>query len=157
MVHTSPFRGKDKSPWVMQDSRSKCDSKRKKTGPDMIRACEGQCLRLELYNVCCFGAFGRVDNVELHLLAFGQRLKAAVLYVAEMNEHIAAFFTGNESKTFGIIEPLYGTCLHDELPPSGEIEATEKDKKNAAKPISLCGFPTRTSGTSKHYNTPSES
>jgi len=69
-----------------------------------------------------------------------------------MNEHIAAFFTGNEAKAFGIIEPLYGTCLHDELPPSAKIEATEKDKKNAAKSISLCGFPTRTSGTSGDYN-----
>src|SRR5512140_368152 len=70
-----------------------------------------------------------------------------------MNEHIAAFFTGNEAKAFGIIEPLYGTCLHDELPPSYEIEATEKDKKNAAKSLCLCGFPTRTSGTSDAYNT----
>jgi hypothetical protein len=67
---------------------------------------------LELYNVGCFGAFGRVDYVELHLLAFGQRLKAAVLNVAEMNEHIAALFAGNESKTFGIIEPLYRACFH---------------------------------------------
>jgi hypothetical protein len=103
---------------------------------------------LELYYVGCLGALGRVDNVELDLLAFSQRLKAAVLNVAEMNEHVAAFFTGNEAKAFGIIEPLYATCLHDELPPSCEIEATEKDKKNAAKPICLCGFPTRTSGTS---------
>jgi hypothetical protein len=95
----------------------------------MIRAREGLSLGLELYNVGCFGALGRVDNVELNLLAFSQRLKAAVLNVAEMNEHIAAFFTGNESKAFGIIEPLYATCLHDELPPSCEIEATEKDKK----------------------------
>jgi hypothetical protein len=66
-----------------------------------------------------------------------------------MNEHIAASFTGNEAKAFGVIEPFYGTCLHDELPPSCEIEATEKDKKNAAKSICLCGFPTRTSGTSE--------
>src|ERR1700687_5503221 len=84
-----------------------------KTGPDMIRACEGLSLiGLQLYNIGCFGAFGRVDNVELHLLAFSQRLKAAVLNVAEMNEHIAALFAGNESKTFGIIEPLYRACFH---------------------------------------------
>jgi hypothetical protein len=80
---------------------------KKKTGPDVVRACKGLSPGLELYNVGCFGAFGRVDNVELNLLAFSQRLKAAVLNVAEMNEHIAAFFTGNESKAFGIIEPLY--------------------------------------------------
>jgi hypothetical protein len=118
----------------------------------LIRACKGVSVRLELYNVGCLGAFGRVDNVELDLLAFGQRLEAAVLYVAEMNEHIAAFFTGNESKAFGIIEPLNGTGFHDELPPSCEIEATEKDKKNAAKSLCLCGFPTRTSGTSERHN-----
>jgi hypothetical protein len=66
------------------------NGKEKKTGPDMIRACEGLSLGLELYNVGCFGALGRVDNVELNLLAFGQRLEAAVLNVAEVNEHIAA-------------------------------------------------------------------
>jgi hypothetical protein len=92
-------------------------------------------VRLELHDIGRFGALGRVDNVELHLLAFGQRLEAAVLNVAEMNEHVAAFFTGNESKAFGIIEPLNDTCLHDELPPSGEIEATEKDKKNTANSL----------------------
>ena len=31
---------------------------KKKTGPDMIRACEGLSLDLELYNVGCFGTFG---------------------------------------------------------------------------------------------------
>src|SRR5512147_643505 len=64
-----------------------------------------------------------------------------------MNEHIAALFTGNEAKAFGIIEPLYGTCLHDELPPSCELKR-RKGQKNTAKSICLCGFPTRTSGTS---------
>jgi hypothetical protein len=78
----------------------------------MVRACDGSKLGLELYNVGCFRAFRRVDNVELNLLAFGQRLKAAVLNVAEMNEHVAAFFTGNESKAFGIIKPFYSTGFH---------------------------------------------
>jgi hypothetical protein len=63
------------------------------------------------------------------LLAFSQRLKAAVLNVAEMNEHIAALFARNESKAFGIIEPLYRTCFHGELPPSWELKLTEKAKK----------------------------
>jgi hypothetical protein len=48
----------------------------------LIRACEGLAFILELYNVGCLGAPGRVDNVELNLLAFSQRLKAAVLNVA---------------------------------------------------------------------------
>jgi hypothetical protein len=73
---------------------------------------------LELYDIGCLGALGRVDNVELHLLAFGERLEAAILNVAEMHEHISACFAGNESKTFGIIEPLNRTCFHGELPPS---------------------------------------
>jgi hypothetical protein len=71
-----------------------------------------------------------------------------------MNEYIAALFTGNESKAFGIIEPFYRTCLHDELPPSSEIEATEKDKKKPQS-LCLCGFPTRTSGTSGLHDAPS--
>ena len=107
----------------------------------MIRACEGLSLGLELYNVGCFGALGRVDNVELDLLAFSQRLKAAVLNVAEMNEHIAACFTVNESKAFGIIEPLYGTCLHDELPPSYDIEADGKGQKKCRKVELSLRFP----------------
>jgi hypothetical protein len=116
---------------------------------------KGLSFSLELYNVARFGALGRVDNVELDLLAFSQRLKAAVLYVAEMDEHIAAIFAGNEAKSFGVIEPLYRTCFHDKLPPSEEIEATDKDKKNAAKSNCLCGFPTRTSETSNTHTAPS--
>jgi len=96
----------------------------------MNRTCLiGKRADLQLYNIGCLGAFGRVDNVELHLLAFSQRLKAAVLNVAEMNEHIAALFARNESKTFGIIEPLYCTCFHGELPPSWGLKLTEKAKK----------------------------
>jgi hypothetical protein len=156
VVHGSPSGEKTKAPRSGAESRSCSDSKgeEKKQALTLIRACKGVSIRLELYNIGCFGAFGRVDDVELNLLAFSQRLKAAVLNVAEMNEHIAAFFTGNEAKAFGIIEPLYGTCLHDELPPSCEIEATEKDKKNTAKSISLCGLPARTSGTSDEHNAP---
>jgi hypothetical protein len=94
------------------------------------------CFGLELYDVGCLGAFGRVDDVELHLLAFSQRLEAAVLNVSKVNEHISAFFTGYESKTFGIIEPLYGTVFHGELPPSCELKLTEMcDKKTAKRKV----------------------
>jgi hypothetical protein len=97
----------------------------------MNRTCLiGLSVSLEFYNIGCLGALGRVDNVELHFLAFGQRLKAAVLNVAEMNEYITALFAGNESKTFGIIEPLHSTFFHDELPPSCVLKLTEKAKKN---------------------------
>jgi len=91
-------------------SKAKEDEKQKegKSRPGSNQACfKGISVSLKLYNIGCLGAFGRVDNVELHLLAFGQRLKTAVLNVAEMNKYIAALFTGYESKPFGIIEPLY--------------------------------------------------
>jgi len=32
--------------------------KKKKTGPDMVRACEGLSVCLKLYNVGCLRAFG---------------------------------------------------------------------------------------------------
>src|SRR5208283_1099098 len=93
-------------------ARGVCQRRTKREGgknrPGSNQACfKGISVSLKLYNIGCLGAFGRVDNVELHLLAFGQRLKTAVLNVAEMNKYISALFTGYESKPFGIIEPLY--------------------------------------------------
>ena len=52
-----------------------------------------------------------VDDVEFDLLTFGQRLEALALNGAEMDEHIATVATLDESKTLGIIEPLYGSGL----------------------------------------------
>src|SRR5512137_2745439 len=80
--------------------------------------------RLELHDVGCLGALGRFDDLELHLLAFCERLEAAVLDVAEVNEHISATFTGYEAKTLGIIEPLHGSGDHGELPPSSILKLT---------------------------------
>jgi hypothetical protein len=99
--------------------------------------------RLELYDVGCLGALGRFDDVELHLLALGERLEAAVLNVAEMNEHVSATFTGNEAKTFGIIEPLHGSGYHGELPPSVEIEddGSLNNKKPQGRKV-IAVFPT---------------
>jgi hypothetical protein len=81
---------------------------------------------LDLYDISCLGALGRFDDVELHLLTFCKRLEAAVLNVAEMNEHVSATFTGNEAKTLGIIEPLHGSGYHGELPPSMKLKMTER-------------------------------
>jgi hypothetical protein len=81
---------------------------------------------LDLYDISCLGALGRFDDVELHLLTFCKRLEAAVLNVAEMNEHVSATFTGNEAKTLGIIEPLHGSGYHGELPPSVKLKMTER-------------------------------
>jgi hypothetical protein len=34
-----------------------------------------------------------------------------------MREHVgAAVIGGNETETLGLVEPLYSTCSHDELP-----------------------------------------
>ncbi len=35
----------------------------------------------DFYDIRCFGALGAVNNVKGHILAFGQRLEAAVLDV----------------------------------------------------------------------------
>jgi hypothetical protein len=59
-----------------------------------------------------------------------------------MYEHISALFTGNESKSFGIVEPLHGTFFHGELPPSCEIEADGNATTKNRKKKSLCGLPT---------------
>ena len=56
------------------------DRGNKKSRPRISRACFSLCgPGLKLYYVGCLGAFGRVDNVERHVLPFGQGLKAAVL------------------------------------------------------------------------------
>jgi hypothetical protein len=68
--------------------------------------------RLEFYDIRCFGAFGAVNNVECHVLTFSQRLEAAVLDVGKVDKNIPTVFLGNESKSLGIIEPLYGSFCH---------------------------------------------
>jgi len=117
-------------------------SGQKKAGPDERDLLNGLVERLDLYDVGCLGAFGRFDDVELHLLAFSKRLEAAVLNVAEVNEHVCAIFTGNEAKTLGIIEPLHGSGYHGVLPPSVKLKMTERSKQKTARTKSLCGFPT---------------
>jgi hypothetical protein len=99
---------------------------KKKQAPENRDLLNGLVERSDLYDIGCFGALRRFDDVELHLLAFGERLEAAVLNVAEMNEHVSATFTGNEAKTLGIIEPLHGSGYHGELPPSVKLKMTER-------------------------------
>ena len=56
-------------------------------------------------------------DVKGYGLPLGQRLEAAALDRGEVHEHIRTAIRGRyEPETFGIIEPLYGTCSHFLLP-----------------------------------------
>ena len=124
----------------------------KKAGPDERDLLNGLVERLDLYDVGCLGALGRFDDVELHLLAFSKRLEAAVLNVAEVNEHVCAIFTGNEAKTLGIIEPLHGSGYHGVLPPSVKLKMTERpNKKPQGRKVFAVSQQT-TSETSEMHN-----
>jgi hypothetical protein len=47
-------------------------------------------------------------------LAFGQRFKAAALDGGVMHEDIlAAIGRGDEAEAFGVVEPLYYSCIHE--------------------------------------------
>jgi hypothetical protein len=116
---------------------------KKKQAPMIRDLLNGLVERLDLYDIGCLGALGRFDDVELHLLAFSKRLEAAVLNVAEVNEHVCAIFTGNEAKTLGIIEPLHGSCNHGVLPPSLILKMTERFKTKNRKDEKSLRFPNK--------------
>src|SRR3546814_110607 len=59
-----------------------------------------------------------LHDLERDLLAFLQRLEAAALDRAEMDEQVLAAFRGDEAEALGVVEPLDGTGLtigHDVL------------------------------------------
>jgi len=70
----------------------------------------------------------RVDNVELHLLAFGQRLEAAVLNVAEMHEHVSACFAVMNPKPLASLNHLT-VLFHGELLLLDELKRRIRTKK----------------------------
>src|SRR5450830_161516 len=58
-------------------------------------------------------AFRALRDFELHLLTFFQGLEAVHVDCGEMREQIlTAIIRSDEAKTFGVIEPLNGTCCH---------------------------------------------
>src|SRR3546814_13890062 len=52
-----------------------------------------------------------LHDLERDLLAFLQRLEAASLDRAEMDEQVLAAFRGDEAEALGVVEPLDGTGL----------------------------------------------
>jgi len=73
-----------------------------------------QCETLGRLNVRSRWTFRTILQFKLDLLAFGQRLEAAALNGGVMHEDIfAAIGRGNETKTLGIVEPLYCSCIHE--------------------------------------------
>lgn len=54
-------------------------------------------------------AFFTLTNSELNLLTFGEGFETAGVDRAEMHEKIGTAFRGDESKTFGFVEPFDGT------------------------------------------------
>src|SRR5690242_681721 len=66
--------------------------------------------RLQLHDVLRRRALLRLHNLELHALAFGQRLESLSLNRGVMDETVfAAVFGRDESKALGVVEPLHGT------------------------------------------------
>jgi hypothetical protein len=69
-------------------------------------------LRLENLNVFCLEAFGAFYDIELDCLSFLQRTEAIRLNRGEMNEDIFARLTRDETKSLGIVKPLYCSLFH---------------------------------------------
>ena len=65
----------------------------------------------------CFYVYSRwaflpTLNVKADTLPLSQRLETRILNGAEMNKYICAVVAGDESKTFFLVKPLYGTFWH---------------------------------------------
>jgi len=72
---------------------------------------------LHALNVCGLEAFRSLGEVELHCLALIQASVSVLLDSREMNEHILARGTLDESVTFGSVKPLDCTFLSHNLTP----------------------------------------
>jgi len=68
---------------------------------------------LDFCYVFCFGSFRAINNFKADCLTFGQRLKPIPLNGRIMNKYIPAILLGNESKTFGLVEPFNGPFYHN--------------------------------------------
>jgi len=67
--------------------------------------------RLGDLNFVGLKAFLAFHDFEADLLAFFQRLEAAGLDGAEVNEQVFAGLAADKAKAFGVIEPFHRTCL----------------------------------------------
>ena len=76
----------------------------------LVSGIRQQLNRLDVRSLLAFRTRG---HVELDALVFLQRLEAARLNCREVREQIfAAFVRGDETETFGVVEPFNSTCCH---------------------------------------------
>ena len=63
------------------------------------------------------GSLGTVFRIERHFLAFGPYLEALSLDGGEVHKHVLATVgRRDEAESLGLVEPLYSTCRHFDLP-----------------------------------------
>ena len=68
--------------------------------------------RLENLHALGLKTLGSLGDAELNRLTFLQRAETARLDGGEMYEYILAGLTGDETKTFSVVEPLHCTLFH---------------------------------------------
>src|SRR6202007_3400300 len=68
--------------------------------------------RLNSLNVFSLQTLGAFGHAELYALSFLQALEAARLDGREMDEDVFAIFAADESKSLGIVKPLYCSLFH---------------------------------------------
>src|SRR5438477_1855804 len=76
-------------------------------------SCRIRTRALRLRDVCGLWTLLPLDNLELDAIAFSERLEAATLNGAEVDEDVRPSLAGNEAVALGVIEPLHGaleTC-----------------------------------------------
>src|SRR5688572_20670504 len=71
-----------------------------------------------LRDVRCLGSLLSLNDLEFDAIALGQRLEAFGLDRAEVDEDVRTSFTGDESVTLRVVEPLHcaGDACHGALP-----------------------------------------
>jgi hypothetical protein len=89
---------------------------------------QGIGLFLHFGHVGCLRTLGTFNYVEADLISLPQGLESFVLYGREMDEYVlAAFFTFDETKSLGIIEPLDSTGCQTPSPPFLKLEFLNYD------------------------------
>jgi len=78
----------------------------------MIEAPGASIAKLEFFYVNCLWAFWSLFSIKADLVSLGKGLKSTTLDIPMVDKKISTVFTGNETKTLRIIEPLYCTCCH---------------------------------------------
>ena len=82
-----------------------------------------QLYSLQLLYVRGLLAFRSLRDIELHFLAFLQRLETITLDDAVMHEYILAILRRDEAIALGVIKPLHFPFCHSLLPPPAKINS----------------------------------